>query len=186
MLIFLKPVHGKDHSPLPSPGGKTAPPVLCEGNTVPPEDPRERLWAWVMVGLLLTLSLGTGGYYFIHHQRAARAKELTASPVASAADPTVRPIVVAPRTNAVVSPAPESPSTTNVEPVAASPFAWTHVQVTGVIGTARNGFVARINRQLARVGDNIDGMTVVEISPQSVKLAHGGEERDFSIGERRE
>jgi hypothetical protein len=98
------------------------------------------------------------------------------------------PVQTAP-TPAVTPPAVVSPPAV-AKPVVAKPVApprapvvWPHLTVTGLIGAGQRGGVAIINGQTISVGDTVEGVKVVAVVQQTVRLSYEGETKLLRVGD---
>lgn len=168
MLIQLKPVQDS----LPKPPAKSntmAQPVLCEQPVPPPVKPRVRRAVWLAAGGAVAVAFTAEVYLYVHRPSPPEPAWVTANHFS-------RPV----RKHGYNKP-PKSEGS-NVPVATPQVEIWTNVQVTAIIGNAKGHFFASVNQQLVKVGDTIDGMTVVGISAKSVTLSQGDEERDFPLG----
>ena len=79
------------------------------------------------------------------------------------------------------SPATASRTARGVKPPIVLPPAWPPVCVTALLGSEHGRVVARINGSLVSLGDTVDGMKVVALSPRSVTLDLWGQRREFFV-----
>lgn len=91
--------------------------------------------------------------------------------------------VVSPQASAAATNAPpQVPRATRaVKPAPVTLPAWPQVRVTALLGSERGRVVARINGSLVTLGDTVDGLKVVELTPQSVTLEMWGQKRSFTV-----
>ena len=79
-------------------------------------------------------------------------------------------------------PSASAAAATNTAAAAEKANNWPEIKVTASIGGANSKWFARINGQLVRVGDKIDGATVSSIAADHVTMDFGGETRNFHVG----
>lgn len=79
------------------------------------------------------------------------------------------------------APPPVPRATRTIKPAPVMLPTWPHVRVTALLGSERGKVVARINGSLVTLGDTVDGMKVVALSPQSVTLEMWGQKRTFTV-----
>jgi hypothetical protein len=181
MLIQLKPVQDS----LPKPPAKSntmAQPVLCEQPVPPPVKPRVRRAVWLAAGGAVTVAFTAEVYLYVHRPSSLEPARITANHFS-------RPVRKhgynkPPKSEVSNVPVatPQVEIWANAQGTTPQVEIWTNVQVTAIIGNAKGHFFASVNQQLVKVGDTIDGMTVVGISAKSVTLSQGDEERDFPLG----
>lgn len=75
-----------------------------------------------------------------------------------------------------------SAAATNTAATADKATNWPEIKVTAAIGGANSKWFARINGQLVRVGDKVDGATVTLIAADHVTMGFSGEQRNFHVG----
>ena len=114
----------------------------------------------------------------------------TAKAVAAPASPAGAPVPApasAAQPASVSNPPPAHPATPSATATSkpAGSAAWPEFQITAAIGGLNSKWYARINGQLVKVGDKVDGATVTAIAPDLITLDFNGEQRSFHVGGRR-
>jgi len=79
------------------------------------------------------------------------------------------------------SPAPDPSAPEPEAPADPEPVIWPFLQVTGVVGSGHSGS-AMINGQIVDVGARIDGVRLLGIAGQAVRLDYQGEQRLVRVG----
>jgi tetratricopeptide (TPR) repeat protein len=103
-----------------------------------------------------------------------------AKPAAPAKPIAPKPAPVTP-TEPAVKPTPKPAVPEPVEPKPVAPVEWPALTLQGVIGKGLNGS-AIINDQVLAVNETIEGVRVVAVEKQSVKLEYEAEERSLRVG----
>jgi hypothetical protein len=119
------------------------------------------------------------------------------------AEPTQKKIAIpkekkAPEVEAVASQKIEKPSEKQVEPTSkqppsvqtpapppppAAPLVWPDLKLTGILkGIATRQGAARINGKMIFIGDDIEGVTLIEIKDNGVILRYGNETKFLKVG----